>query len=104
MLARAEVDASGSLIVTALPNARVSYWVGIVTDAASDAMPRMLEWRQLSGEAIPKSWSRDDAWLDGKGRRIEIPLDAESVRVGHYGISLVDLGSGWALVGEVGLQ
>ena len=103
-LVRMEVDQSGLMVLKMPPGAQIRYWVGIEIKPTTETTSRGFDWRLSTGEAIPTSWPRDNEWLGGKGRRIEIPLDATSKRVGHYGISLVDSGSHWALSSEVLLQ
>ena len=103
-LARVEVDQTGSLTLKTSPATRVVYWVGIETGSGDATASRALEWRLSTGEPVPSTWPRDDAWLAGRGQRIEIPLDATSVRNGHYGIGLVDPDSGWALAGDIMMQ
>jgi len=103
-LARVEVDQTGSLTLKTSPATRIGYWVGIETGSLDAPVPRALEWRLSTGEPVPSTWPRDDAWLAGRGRRIEIPLDATSIRNGHYGIGLVDPDSGWALAGDIMMQ
>jgi Carboxypeptidase regulatory-like domain len=103
-------DQTGALILKTAPDIRVSYWVGVelapIGEAgASAGKPESgFEWRLLSGASIPASWSRDDQWLDGRGRRIAIPLDETTRRVGSYGVALVDPVTGWAIVSDVAAQ
>ncbi len=105
VLARAEVDPGGLVTFKSTPQVSLRYWVGIETALPAEAVRRSpLEWRQTSGEAIPATWLRDDGWRAGKGQRIEIPLDEAGRRIGHYGISLVDSDSGWALAGDIAIQ
>ena len=62
------------------------------------------DWRLSSGASVPSSWSLDEHWLEGRGQRINIPLDETTRRVGNYGVALVDPVTGWAFVSDVTVQ
>jgi hypothetical protein len=108
-LARVSTDQAGTPSVKVRPAVRAWYWTGIEhapTDVAlgtsSPAAPR-LEWRLLSGEAIPATWLRDDQWNRGRGQRIDLPLDAVA-RGARHALALVDPLTGWALACEIALR
>ncbi len=110
VIAVASVDGSGAVALKTTAKSSAWYWCGIeripaqsTNTSATDASAPF-DWKLLSGAAIPASWSRDDHWLDGRGQRIEIPLDATTNRVGNYPITLIDPASGWALVSDVGVR
>ena len=110
VVAQVDFDSSGAVVLKAPSSSKASYWVGVETAPRDEAVigtesttPRF-DWRLLSGGLMPASWLRDDRWHEGRGQRLEIPLDATSVRVRNYGIALVDRPTGWALGCDVALQ
>lgn len=110
VVAQVGFDASGALVLKAPPGVKASYWVGVERSLSDDAAivtqssNSRFDWRLLSGGLMPAAWLRDDRWHEGRGLRLEIPLDATSVRVRNYGIALMDQLTGWALACDVALQ
>ncbi|MEO6995990.1 MAG: hypothetical protein ABI273_20480, partial [Lacunisphaera sp.] len=104
VMAVASVDGRGGVALKTTAKTNAWYWCGIERTSAAAEASAPLDWQLLSGAAIPASWARDDHWLDGRGQRLEIPLDATTKRVGSYPIALVDPATGWALAGQVVFQ
>jgi hypothetical protein len=101
--AKVSVDKNGLATVSVAPGALRTYWVGVLRATDDDPLltpsdwSRRLQWRTLDGKPVPRSWKHDDAWRDGRGYRLEIPLDDAEVTVPLVSIGLVDQLTGWIL-------
>ncbi|HEY4248945.1 MAG TPA: hypothetical protein VGM64_19125 [Lacunisphaera sp.] len=110
VIAVASVDGHGAVALKTTAKSNAWYWCGIErtptrsADAGAGDTGAPFDWKLLSGAAIPASWTRDDHWLDGRGQRLDIPLDATTKRVGNYQVALIDPVTGWAIVSDLGLQ
>ncbi len=103
-IARLSIDQAGGLTLKVSPGTHAWYWLGVEVFSAAGSAKTAFDWRLSSGGPLPASWPRDGQWRDSRGRRVDIPLDATTARVGHYGIALVDPSTGWALACEIALQ
>jgi hypothetical protein len=110
VIATARIDGSGALVLKTTANSPAWYWCGIErsptasenTEAKNSAAP--FDWKLFSGAPIPSSWVRDDRWRNGRGQRIDLPLDATTRRTGNYQVTLTDPVTGWAIVNGISVQ
>ncbi|MDI1249122.1 MAG: hypothetical protein PSV13_09690, partial [Lacunisphaera sp.] len=109
-IVRVSLDQTGAPTITARPDVRTWYWVGIEhapADASAlrpaQAEPR-LTWRLLAGTADVSAWPQDNHWRAGRGQRIDLPLGPAAVGPGRHALALVDPVTGWAITCDLTLR
>lgn len=104
-LAEVSVHEDGSSRVLTESGASGWYWVGVERHAEDDAQltaaqwSERLQWRLLNKRELPASWRRNDQWLDGRGFRLDMPVEDGRGETA-YPLALVDQWTGKALVHE----
>jgi hypothetical protein len=104
-IARISREAGGGAVVVTAPNVHAWFWVAIerggTERADGAAAASRFNWQLLTGGEIPASWRRDDRWRDGRGQRLDLPLEDGGMSVSHP-LALVDRVTGWAMTCEIG--
>lgn len=99
----------GEMTIRATRGVRCWYWAAAApaaTDASGQPPERAASrfgWQILGGLAsAPDSIRRDERWLDGRARRLELPLDLrESAGKISGALVFVDRITGWAIGNEI---
>lgn len=97
------LDRQGRLTLRGVPEVKAWLWLGLrrpateIGEMARVAWLKRLTWRSGDAEEVPTGWIRNDAWLNGRGHRVDIPLDAAASSSDTFAVTLFDRQTGWSL-------
>jgi hypothetical protein len=78
----------------------VSSWPWVGVECAPDEAGRF-DWQVLGTASVPTSWSKDEHWLNGRGRRLDLRLPAKNDETVALTLAIVDAATGWALTSKI---